>query len=193
MHSFNTARKNILLILFFGFIYLSSNCKKNTHVSPDNPYGLPNATQTGANTFACLINGSPFISYYNPSIGAGATMIDAHSSDVKNDTLAIGGQLKPNGTYGKLIFLHINSGLAINEKYNLGSIAADGIYGTDSTCIGISTNATTSYAISGTIQLTKLDTLNKIVSGFFNGIFPIPGCDTLQVSDGRFDYQFRYY
>ena len=41
---------------------------------------------------------------------------------------------------------------------------------------------------TGTIQLTKFDTVNKIVSGIFDSLaFPIPGCDTLYVTSGRFD------
>jgi len=49
--------KNILL-LTISFFLLSSSCKKN---KPTNPVDqLPPETQTGANTFGCLINGEVF-------------------------------------------------------------------------------------------------------------------------------------
>lgn len=123
-------------------------------------------------------------------VGAGATMIDARVSDVFQDTLAIGGSIKPNGVSPELIFLHVNGSLEVNKQYDLGSAAADGIYSSAPICVGISSLV---YATSGAILITKLDTTNKIVSGFFNAVFPIPGCDTLKITEGRFDYQFQYY
>lgn len=148
---------------------------------PDNAYGLPNATQTGANTFACLINGQKFIAYYDPSYGTG--------TKIKGDTLGIGGQRKTGGYYEYMGF-QIVGNLIKNSNHNIDRVGTYGILRTDSTCLGVSFNETDSYALSGTIQLTKFDTIGKIVSGNFNLVFPIPNCDTLHITDGRFDYHY---
>jgi hypothetical protein len=46
------------------------------------------------------------------------------------------------------------------------------------------------YGTDGELALTKLDKINKIASGTFNCIIPIPNCDTLKVTDGRFDIKY---
>ena len=50
----------IQFLLFFLFIISSAECKK--HNLSENPVDqLPPETQTGANTFGCLINGQIFL------------------------------------------------------------------------------------------------------------------------------------
>ena len=39
-------------------------------------------------------------------------------------------------------------------------------------------------------QITKLDIPNRIISGTFDFRAVRPNCDTLRVSDGRFDIKF---
>ena len=51
--------KNIILILITTF---TLSCCNKEDDNPQNPIDqLPLATQTGANTFGCLINGEPFV------------------------------------------------------------------------------------------------------------------------------------
>jgi hypothetical protein len=52
-----TKSKIIAATLVLICIFCFSNCHKNSNPAPDNPYGLPNATQTGAGVFAYRING----------------------------------------------------------------------------------------------------------------------------------------
>ena len=51
---------SIAAYFLFSLCLLCSSCGKDDD-GPDNPHGLPNATQNGANTFGCLINGEPWI------------------------------------------------------------------------------------------------------------------------------------
>ena len=171
--------KHKMLLFFASLILISltaSKCKKEKSPASDNPYGLPNATQIGANIFACLINGQEFIAYNDVNhIGAGFV----------NDTLIIAGQPK-NKNYLNNILLKLVSnrqkGLYIIDNFKNFSTLI-----TDSTCNGISFNIYQFNAINGFIQLTKFDSTTKIVSGLFNCIIPIPNCDTLKITDGRFD------
>lgn len=142
---------------------------------------MPNASQTGANTFARLINSKKFIAYYDPSYGIRVKL--------KSDTLGIGGQ-KKQGRYFEYMGFQIVGKFTNNSIYNIDKVGNYGIYRTDSTCTGISFNETDSYAIDGMIQLTRFDTIKKIVSGSFTLTFPISNCDTLHITNGRFDYKY---
>ena len=43
---------------------------------------------------------------------------------------------------------------------------------------------------SGQLTVAKLDTSAGIVSGTFNATLFKPGCDTLKITEGRFDMKF---
>jgi hypothetical protein len=60
------------------------------------------------------------------------------------------------------------------------------LFDTDSTCQQIVT-VTYVYPRTGRITFTKVDTVNKIISDSFEVQIPIPGCDTLSATYGRFD------
>jgi hypothetical protein len=168
-------KKTILLPLIV-FMFCFAQCKKDKTPPPDNPYGLPNATQTGANTLACLINGQKFIAYNDVNhIGAGFV----------NDTLIIGGQPKNKNYIENLLLKHFNK--PIEKTYAIDNIYTFSSLITDSICTGIVFNIYQFNAISGSVQVTKFDTTSKIVSGVFNCIIPIQNCDTLKITDGRFD------
>jgi hypothetical protein len=49
-----------LSIIFIAFVLMASGCKKNSNSNNSPVDQLPPATQTGANTFGCLINGQAF-------------------------------------------------------------------------------------------------------------------------------------
>lgn len=159
-------------------------CSKNTPPSPDNPYGLPNATQTGAGVFACRINGANAIAnLYNCPYWCGA-------GGVTNDTLGISGKLNIANAFD-IIGLAIYRNLKINTTYSLAdSINTYCRFVADSTC-QTAGKVTNIYPYNGTITLTRLDTANKIISCKFAFDVPIPsGCDTLHITYGRFDYGY---
>jgi len=174
-------KKSLFLLLPISLLLGGIKCKKNNDGPPDNPYGLPNATQIGANTFACLINGQKFIAF-NDGVWTGVKL--------RNDTLGITGRPKLQNYFEYVTFV-IDLKSRQGMSFQLNTSMAYGIYATDSICSGISFKQTTSHANIGTIQLTKLDSTNKIVSGTFAALFPIPNCDTLRLTEGRFD--FHYY
>ena len=163
----------------------------------DNGFGLPNATETGANTFGCLITGigpvdtpivSTFISDNNPNDPLAAS--SGNGAWVNGDTLTIAG-FSQKGSYFKSIQFTIIGDLQPNAIYTIDSVTTIGTAVTYSTCTGVSLYTTTSIADSGTIQLTSFDTVNKIVSGTFTCNFTFPSCDsTIYATLGRFDYKY---
>lgn len=167
-------------------------CKKE--IAPDNSDGLPSATQTGANTFGCILSTESGGSY---SFVADNDLTDpnyatsGNGAQFKNDTLTIGGAPQI-GSYFKGIQFIVTGTPQQGTIYSIDSVSTIAIAATDSTCAGVSFYPTTSIASSGIIQLTKFDAVNKIVSGTFACTFPFPdNCDTLYVTEGRFDYKYQ--
>ncbi len=169
-----------LILAITILISSCSSCKKQDNPAPDNPYGLPNATQTGTGVFACRINGQNFISYYN--------IRNTKATLLAGDTIwVIGTQELSNIVYQSISFKlypPINTML-----YTVNNKTCFSDYDTDSTCNSLQTTFSISNDMS--VQVTKYDKNIKTISGTFAGKFPINGCDTLKVTDGRFD--FNYY
>lgn len=178
--------KNAITVLSTCLIFLivnfsCSSCKKNTDPAPDNPWGLPNATQTGQDFIACRINGKNFISYYD---------LYGTKAGFYNDTFGMNGTNK-----GANLIQSLNFTIYKNQKenivYDFKQNFAKSLYITDSTCFGYSSSIIKSNAVSGYIKLTKYDKTLKVISGVFECKYPIDNCDTLNITDGRFD--FNYY
>ncbi len=169
-------------IIFISIcILLNCACSKSNNPAPDNPYGLPNATQTGANVFACRVNGRNFIEYYN--LG-------------KTDALLLSDTIRifTNKTVSSNVYQHLIIDIKnpiVNYTYTTNDTVIKFRYISDSSCLGYS--SPTSYLFASNIytKITKFDKQYKIVSGTFTSKIPIPNCDTLIITDGRFD--FNYY
>ena len=176
----------LAIICSFYFV----GCNKETTGS----YGLPNATQSGAEIFGCLINGTPFIA--DNDLNDPNYSTSGNGAWLTGDTLKISGAPQV-GSYFQGIQLYLIGNLQQDEIYSIDSVNTLAIASTDSSCQGISIYPIGSGASSGTIELTKFDTVNKIVSGNFNLTFPpySSNCfiedDTLTVTQGRFDYKYH--
>lgn len=170
-------------LLFLCFCF--AQCHKDKTPAPDNPYGLPNATQDGHGLFACRINGVNVIA--------------------KNDINHIGAWMSANrdtlnarGSFGKNFFQFFAIGTIIkNRQINISysfqdTLLTSFLYGTDSTCSGISSGFPDITKAIGSMTYSKIDTINLVESGTFNCKIPIPNCDTLNITEGRFDIQYHY-
>ncbi|MCX8492427.1 MAG: DUF6252 family protein [Cyclobacteriaceae bacterium] len=140
---------------------------------------LPPITQEGKNTFGCLVNGKAWVA---------ATQTDAVAF-YQLGTLQISGNLsQPARSVG--ITLR-DEGIPINTgKYSL--------IPTIRTCssAGLAINQFTtclydcSNTLFGQIEISKLDRKNYIVSGTFEFSTVVSGCDTLKITNGRFDIKY---
>ncbi len=175
-----------LTMLAFGFILLNAaSCCKD-----ENEETLPPETQTGANTFGCLVNGKVWLNGgYAPFPSS-----NLYASVYPNEFVI--GALKSNDNMYQSIFIDVKAPISIG-KFNLNSENhqakfADGItncyYQTDS------------ISSKGTLEITKFDSINKIVSGQFSfiafkykptTIAVIGNCDsTINITEGRFDIKY---
>ena len=178
--------KKIIIVIILSTL-LGASCKKTNTPSPTDQ--LPPTTQTGANTFGCLVNGKVYIpkgssgnGSPNPKvaydIGLGGRPVLKINADqyVNNNNSAYFtlnlGNLDHLGYYSNLDEFHFLMGWLENIG-NCGTVVFD----------------TTIQKWGGT-NVTKLDIPNHIVSGTFNCKYKSTTCDTVFITDGRFDFKF---
>ena len=187
----NTFR-TLLLVGIFYFI-CGNSCKKSTP-----SVTLPPITETGANTFGCNVNGQVWVPYFR----------------CFNSGVELTYNIQPiNNNSALPIFISINAGNYANGEtffiFQQNSSFSDHIYGTgnivDSLVIHYISPVTeyTNYQTNPNqnspryLQISKLDTVNKIVSGTFAftlyGTIGINTPDSVVITDGRFDLQFGSY
>ena len=72
--------------------------------------------------------------------------------------------------------------------YSLTNNSLLGVAYTDSICSFFSTENST--VVSGNLTITKLDRINRIISGTFNATLNKDGCSEIKITEGRFDMKF---
>lgn len=174
-----------------------SKCKQDNPVPSDPVSRLPPPTQTGAGTFGCLLNGQPWIPSgggalstpnfyvtYDPTYKGGNLVVTAYrvlASTTNRQYLGVGGDgINQAGTY-QLVTFELNPTIPLRvASFSDGSKA--------SPCNEYLNNPGTKAA--GKLVLTRLDNRQGIVSGTFEFTLAQPGCDTIKITNGRFDYKF---
>uniref|UniRef100_UPI004049BF6D hypothetical protein n=1 Tax=Flavobacterium sp. TaxID=239 RepID=UPI004049BF6D len=171
--------------LFFIFLTALAlmSCDKDDDV-PTNPVDqLPPATQTGAGTFGCLVNGVPFVDnsgffncFYQLVNGEYYFGIRGRQESFIRQ-IVIGSEKKN---------IDINVSLTLKSR-NEGNFWANVSFDDCSTCL----NANTTDQNPGIITFTKLDFQNNIVSATFEFTVIDPNTGTIyEITEGRFDSFF---
>jgi hypothetical protein len=183
-------KSSLILFLLIFSIY---GCKKEKHLSPIEQ--LPPATDTGANTFGCLVNGEAVVIHHlvgdlSPAFGCQYQLIyptvSGYTLNVHATDEVDGCHFKSVGVYldsvqlGENIYI-LNTDIEKHGNRGLVNIANGCppspflIYWTDST-------------ITGQLSITHFDQQKQIVSGtfYFDAVETSSG-DTVHVTDGRFD------
>ncbi len=177
------------VLLFFALTF--SNCENN-----DPQDQLPAITQTGANTFGCLIEGRVFITKdktgYSPPGGGTPKGIEVTVGSFLPQYEYFG--IDANDYEGTYIYIYIPKKLPEETTYTFQtSPAVRASLETPSyphfVC-SIEGNRYISYENSGSITFTKVDYDTGIYSGTFslklkNKENPI---DIIEITDGRFDF-----
>jgi hypothetical protein len=176
------------------FLYLAlatltqcSKCKDDPR--PRDPAAaLPPATQTGANTFGCLVNGQPYTPggyngtpnyavLYDPGFQGGNLQVTSYRYPEK------GGAKQQGVSFGGINIDHVGN-------YQLGAIYGTGASFFDeyrtAPCDEYRSRNTGVYT-KGTLTITRLDLQVSIIAGTFEFTLAKLGCDTVKVTQGRFD------
>lgn len=170
--------KNIFLTLI---LLATLSCCNN---DDDNTETLPPATQTGAGTFACYVNGTSYIDTSGGYFNCFYQFIDGEYF------FGIGGEDENHSIFRQVILSSNASKIEENAQYTLNCNEPGNHYG-EVAFTGQLLDATTCNTNFGTMTITKLDFTNNIVSGTFE--FDIIHPDTgeiIQIRDGRFDTLF---
>lgn len=167
---------NLPIFLLLTLLSFSS-CKKD-NVEPS----LPAATMEGKNTFGAVVNGKVWVPKGRPSTFE-------NNYDVVYDPNYSG------GSFDIRAFRKIKEEPAFYEYFYIYMTQLDheGVYTLGNPDIGTVTFSSESCEykrednVQGTLEITKLDMQNGIIAGKFEFIVAKPGCDTIRVTEGRFD------
>jgi len=175
--------QHLLPITFLTFYLLTLVACSNDD-KPENPVDtLPPITQTGENTFACLINGKPFFSssdrraFYTFADGAYTLGISGSRTD------GIG--LRSIN----LVALDIVQGVT-EGSFPLSTRASDGYSARYTIGGGLTLDTGTKDENPGILTITRFDLEEFIVSGTFDFSVKDEEGNTLNFTDGRFDLKF---
>ncbi|CAM1334568.1 hypothetical protein [Tenacibaculum aestuariivivum] len=177
--------KNIFYIII---LIATLSCCKND--DDNNTETLPPATQTGAGTFACKVNGQSFIDtsggyfncFYQLTGGGYYFGISSEDKNYRNSNLPWSislGTVHRTISQEETLFLleSINGNASGSAFFSISSTQGEG--------------SQTNSKYTGELTITKLDFTKNIVSGifWFDVIHPITG-ETVEIRDGRFDTLF---
>lgn len=177
-------KPTVLLLLA---VFVLGCAKKRRNAVPATTGPLPAATQKGANVLACYLDTTPYI------IQDDGNPLDFEAG-ADSYTFFISGCPPPFITYWQALhFLELE--VYYGDKVGVPYAANDTFhvkveYEVDSACYYIGYDDIDVLACGGSVTLTKFDQANRIVSGVFDAKFAIPGCDTVTMSDGRFDFSY---
>ena len=168
------------LFLLAAIALTLSCCNKDD----DHTESLPPATQTGAGTFACKVNGTSYIDTSGGYFNCFYQLVDG------DYYFGIGGN-DDNHDLFSIIKLASNASI-IEEgmQYTLTCNELQNHYG-EVAFVDLLLNATSCNTSFGSMTITKLDFVNNIVSGTFEFdiVHPNTG-ETIQIREGRFDTLF---
>jgi hypothetical protein len=181
--------KSLILVLLSAAL-LTASCKKNK--VPDTRTELeklPPITQTGANTFGCLVDGKAWLPngvrpqnggsniqfYVDPTFQGGVFSVGGNQYNIPGSSISIS---SGNCTSAGIFNLVNNINAASYKKTNLGTFACE-----------LSTTDSGTFRV-GFFEITKYD----LTTGVFSGVFEFKlfnsqsFCgDTIRITNGRFD------
>jgi hypothetical protein len=189
---------NYILCVFATAILAVSSCKKNKSNNPIDQ--LPAATQTGANTFGCLINGQAFTpggdGFGSPTLSCiyEYAYESGSSTTPSGYVFAIDGIDKRNPCTLTDIGWGFDSVVMMQGfTYNLKIRRAGqggGQYLHFLNCDGSNVQYNTTDTITGQLILTRFDLSAQIASGTFWFNVLDNNNDTIKITEGRFDVKF---
>jgi len=172
------------LLLFLLVLSVLPACKKSATSELDK---LPAASQYGANTFGCLVNGKAFLpktwgafsgpklsANYTPSPTGGLVIYAVHKSE--------------EGSISMVSLITDSLEVSEGQTLKLSTRAPGNAAGFFDYISGFNYN--TDQKSPGTLTITKLDLVNKIISGIFDFDVSNSNGETVKITNGRFDIHF---
>ncbi len=153
------------------------SCSKDS--TPKDPVDtLPPITQTGENTFACLINGKPFFSSYK------------RRATYSGSSISISGSRRDDFGLRSISIQGFDIELLEEDMYLLQSEKSGGFTGIYAIDGGLTLDARTQDANPGLLTITRFDLKEFIVSGTFEFTAISEQGEEYHITHGRFDLKF---
>jgi hypothetical protein len=182
-----------LLLLIIACANIFAACKKDKN-EPNEPVPtgdqLPAITQTGANTFGCLVNGKVYIPKGYPNTGAPnpRAIYDIDLNGIPYMQIRANQYELGNSISSFIINIDSLTNVGVHNVYT--NKMQVGFGSTLFPNCGNSSNDIIQFK-TGSITITKYN-INPgigIISGTFNFKIKPNNCDTLFFTDGRFDFK----
>jgi hypothetical protein len=161
------------------FILSSTSCKNDDDDTPANPIDqLPPETQTGENTFGCLINGKPFVVKNTGQLGA----------IYQQGQLQFSGTVEVGSSSDESVAFNLVDPLIEDQEYSFKNDLYKAGYSkivNELTCIYEFEDT-----FEGKIIFTKIDQVDHIISGTFEFSTVTSDCETINITNGRFDMRY---
>jgi hypothetical protein len=180
----------ILYFALLATVLLGAQCKKPKGEYPIDL--LPPETQTGANTFGCLVNGKAFVPR-GPSLSPILFCYYQYIVDNSSNGYYLGLAAKDNKNPEDVISVGIyTDSLALSEgTHLLGDNKKGNYFGK---FVQVNSQGSkilyTSSRLPGSIVITKYDPVKHILSGRFSFTVIADSGDSIRVTDGRFDVRY---
>ena len=175
------------LLLLLTITVTLSCCNKNDDDQPINPIDqLPPATQTGEQTFGCLINGEAFVP---PSFGSNSPSAFYQFVDGAY-TLGISASKGGGNELESILLGALDVSNIVEANYLLKSEQSGNFLGKYLIGGGIISNSVTTDEIPGELVITKFDSENFIISGTFEFTVLDNDGQEIHITDGRFDMNY---
>jgi hypothetical protein len=182
-----------VFVCFSSLLFLATSCPKDDKKTAPVDQ-LPPITQSGNNTYGFLKNGKVWLPIgsalpkMNPQYYHGLFSCIAHKiiyDKDKNPTVRqdFGWAIYPVRDTG--IYYVKNDYTPFDRGHYLGASYTDELIPHDY-------DVNDKDSLKNWIHLTRIDSVNRIISGTFNFFFADPGFDTVNISKGRFDVVYTY-
>lgn len=177
--------KNLFLLLIAGITL--SCCNNDDDNNSQNPIDqLPPATQTGEQTFGCLINGEAFVP---PSFGSNAPGAFYQFVDGAY-TLGISASKGGGNELKSVLIGALDVPNIIESNYPLVSEESGNFLAKHLIGGGIIYTGITSNENPGTLTITNFDPDNFIISGTFEFTVLDDDGSEIHITNGRFDMNY---
>jgi len=194
--------KTTILLVLISISITSIQCEKD---SADQSALLSPITTTGANTFGCLMNGLAMLpkdgvpTFNNPYPHKGRELVFDTGGNIADFNFYNARDKAPLGFFLDIHLVNFSNLQPGDYKWQQSSYGVGTfpyklhhVYGSfydsetkDYAWFG-------SYDSSGTTTITRMDTINHIISGTFSGkLKRKDGAKEIAITDGRFDIKWR--
>lgn len=181
------ATKTIALAVLIATV-LALSCKKKTE-QPVPKQQLPLETQQGMNTFGCKVDGNVFKSISDDSL-INNNCLRAFGRPKKYFRIIATGNIQIGGKYQESQFNFYLDNVTGSGKYILENFAQ---YKSSANHNDFGINYFVTDSVhTGEVTVTKLDTVNKILSGtFVMQLAKLFEVQSEMVTEGRFDVTYK--